>query len=337
MLGLFKRSTPVQAPDTVALGKAALAVRISASCLVPPACIGVAVDKGGATRRIGEGGRIVLGEQESAFCFHPGPYSVDLIAFPGAPELGLQLAFAIDAADPRVAQQRFDLYLASEAGDSVQLADVCSAIECALQRELAQGNLDLPPCTSIDEWNLFRSGLNRLLYQRFGITVEDCIPVDLGDRIDYAALLLARAVAASPVPEEVKTAPPADITLTDAQALRRLFLELPRVTSALRLVAMPPGQSHFRQHQALLQRFDHLVLMFDTMPALELAAPGKPLEPKRQAARVAHSRAAAAALDEAWALLARVSAAAHVVALFDDAERIIANLEHHGAGRREAP
>lgn len=337
MIGLFKRSTPVKAPDTAALGKNTVALRCLASCVVPQGCVGVVFDKGGATRRIGEGGRIVLAEREGALCFHPGPYSIDLIPFAAAPELGLQLTFVIDCPDPRVAQQRFELYLASEAGDSVQLAEFSGAIEGALQRELAQGNLELAPCTSIDEWNQFRSGVNRLLYQRFGITVEDCVPVDLGDRVDYAQLLLARAVVAPAVAVAEKVAARAAIELTDAQALRRLFLELPRVTSALRLVAMPPGQSHFRQHQQLLQRFDHVTLLFETMPALELAAPGKLLGEKGQTVRVGHSRAATAALDEAWALLARLPAAVHMAALFDDADRILANLEYHGALRREAP
>jgi hypothetical protein len=312
MIGLFKRAAPAAA----ALGVTTLAQRMPSLALVPQGCIGVVFDKGGATRRIGQGARIKLHAHEGAFCFHPGPYAVDLTPFAAAPELGLRLDFAVDAPDPRVAQQRFDLYLASEGGESVQLGAFGAAIDSALQRELAQGNLELPPCTSLDEWNLFRAGLNQLLYQRFGVTVEDCVPVELD--VDYA-LLLRREPAAQPEAAAIHARP----ALSDAQALRRLFLELPRVTSAVRLIDMSP----FRQQQELLQRLDRVTLLIDTMPSLALAAPGKPLAGAHQELRTQHSNAAVAALDEAWALLARPF-------LFDDADRIVANLEHHCAGRR---
>ena len=332
MRSLFKRSTPASAPDAAALGSSALALRVPSGTPVPQACIGVACDKAGATRRVEQGARLIVGEHERAYCFHPGPYSVELTPFASAPELGLQLTFAVDCPDPRVPQQRFDLYLASEADEGVHLAAFAGAIELSLQRELAQGNLELAPCTSLDEWNAFRAGLNQLLYQRFGVTVEDCLPVDLGERIDYAQLLIERAVAA-PAPAAQATPLVMLAPLDDAQALRRLFLELPGVTSALRLVALPPGQAMFRQHQALLQRLDHVGMLFQTMPSLELAAPGKLLDATCQAARARHSSAALNALDEAWSLVARF-AQTPAPAWFDDADRILANLEHHGAGRR---
>jgi hypothetical protein len=335
MLSMFKRAAPA-ATDTSALGRDALALRVPSAGVVPQGCTCVVINKGGATRRIEAGGRIVAGEHETAYCFHPGPYSADLTPFAAAPELGLQVTFAIDCPDPRVDRQRFDLYLASEAGESVRLAGFVAAIEAALQRELAQGNLELPPCTSIDEWNQFRAGLNQLLYQRFGVTIEDCVPVDLGARVNYAQLLLERAIAepASP-PVSAPGAPfPAGASkLTDAQAMRRLFLELPGVTSGLRLAALPPGRSLFRQQQELLQRLDQVTLLIDTMPALALAAPGLALDQARQRARAQHSAAAAAALDEAWALLARTGRAPSADWI-DDADRIVANLEHHAAGRR---
>ncbi len=338
MIGLFKRPSPAPRPDTAALGQAVLALGVPARSVVPLGCLGVAFDKAGATRRIEPGGRIELAAHERALCFHPGPYSVALTPFASAPELGLQLDFIVDAADPRVTQQRFDLYLASEAGEQVTLSAFAGAIEMALQRELAQGNLELPPCTSPDEWNQFRAGFNRLLYQRFGVTVEDCLPVDLADRVDYAQLLLARAAcgaAAAPGPVANPVALGAS-ALADAQALRRLFLELPSVTCALRLVPLAPGQATFRQHQLLLQRLDHARLLFETMPPLALLAPGQALGSARQATRSAHSAGAVAALDEAWALAARFAQTPQERWL-DDADRIIANLEHHGAGRKDAP
>jgi hypothetical protein len=332
MIGLFKRTPAPASPDTAALGTSALASRMPSGAVVPSGCVGVVCNKGGATRRIDPGARLLLSEHESAFCFHPGPYSAELTPFAAAPELGLHLSFAIDGADPRVAQQRFDLYLASEGGDGVQLAAFAGAVEDALQRELVQGNLALPPCTSIDEWNLFRAGLNQLLYQRFGMTVDDCVPVDLGERVDYAQLLRAREVGAATPP--AAAAIPAQAPPSDAQALRRLFLELPSVTSALRLVTPEPGKGLFRQQQQLLQRLDQITLLFETMPALAWAAPGVPLDAACQAARAGHSVQALRALDEAWALLARMGNAS--AALFDEADRILANLELHAAGRRAA-
>jgi hypothetical protein len=41
------------------------------------------------------------------------PYTLDLQPFAAAPEWGLRLRVLVDAADPRVAQQRFDLFLQS--------------------------------------------------------------------------------------------------------------------------------------------------------------------------------------------------------------------------------
>lgn len=336
MIGLFKRAPAVATPDTAALGTRALALPMPCGAVVPPGCVGVAFDKGGRTRRIAQGARFKLEAHESACCFHPGPYSADLLPFAAAPELGLRLNFAIDAPDPRVAQQRFDLYLMSEAGNGVSLAAIAGAMQAALQRELEQGNLELPPCTSLAEWNVFRAGLNQLLYTRFGLIVDDCIPVDLGEHVDYAQILRARAVLVkAPAPVSLPAAP---ASLSDAQALRRLFLELPCVMCALRLAVLPQGQAQFHQHQALLRRLDQVSLSAATMPALDLAAPGQPLAPNLQARRARHSSAAAMALDEAWSLLARLALAdgQPLALLFDDADRIVANLEYHCSERRIA-
>lgn len=338
MMGLFKRR---QEADTAALGSVALALALAPGALVPAGCVGLVLDQGGRTRRVSAGGRADCGAHERAVCFHPGPYSADLLPFAAAPELGLRLCFGVDSADPRLAQQRFDLFLASEAPDGMALAALCALLESALQRELAQGNLELPPCTSHDEWDGFRAGLNQLLYTRFGLAVSDCMPVDLGESVDYAQLLLARAsekpAASTAGVTEAAAAPP-----DDAASLRRLFLELPCATGALRLIALPPGQERFRQHQDLLQRLTQLALSVTTMPALELAAPGVRLGADKQLARARHSAGAVAALDEAWALLARVArtpdgAIDAIDAILDDAARIVANLELACAARRAVP
>lgn len=340
MLGLFKRLGPQAGVDTSALGTSALALPLPPGCTVPAACTGVIVGSGGSARRVGEGGKLVLTEGENAYCFHPGPYSADLAPFASAPEIGLRVAFAVDRPDPRAAQQRFDLFLASEGGDGVPLDGFVAAVEAALQRELAQGNLELAPCTTLEEWNAFRAGFNQLLYSRFGVIVDDCVPVDLGECRDYAAMLEARTAAAPAAAmltaEAPRTEPPFDPARSDAAALRRLFLELPCVMCALRLAVLPTGQGQFRQQQALLQRLDLVSLSVGTMPALELDAPGQPLAPGQQLRRARHSVRAAAALDEAWALIARLERAdqAQLAMLFDEADRIVANLEHDTAGRR---
>ena len=288
------------------------------------------------------------GEQELVYCFHPGPYQVDVTPFAAAPEIGLRLRFVIEA-NPRVSQQRFDLYLFSEAAEELSLADLGAAAQGALQHELAQGGLELPPCTSLEEWHAFRAGLNQLLYTRFGVTVDDCVPVDLGDSIDYAAVLRVRATApvSAPAPAcpsagegAVRSVPaPAAVDrAADARALRRLFLELPALTGGIRLLILPKGRDTFQSHQAILQRLSLLALSVGSMPSLEWHTPDQPLESAQQLRRIAHSQAAAVALDEAWALLAQLQmqSLAPWLERADEADRILANLEYHLSQRRIA-
>ena len=322
-MGIFRRREAVDAPGT-----GTVAVRVASVADLAPGCLGVAVDALGTTRRVAAGARTTLGKGEALYSFHPGPYTVELIPFAAAPEAGLQLTFVVDAADPRVAQQRFDLFLASEAGDRLGLSELQEAIETAIRRELAQGNIELPSCATLAEWDAFRAAVDELLYMRFGVTVEDCMPADVGD---YPAML--KSVPAPAPPQAAVRAPEIGSPHADARALRRLFLELPRLTSALRLAALPPGQDLFRQHQALLRRLDQVSLSVATMPALELAAPGKRLDARQQARRARHSVHALTALDEAWALLARLKGAP-LAGVMDDADRIVANLEHDSAARR---
>ena len=334
MLDLFKRISRAPAFDAAGLGVKSVARPVAASCLLPPNGIGVVVAASGRPRRVSAGGRLVLAAGETGWCFHGGPYGCDLAPFAAAPEIGLRVHFAIDSPDPRVTQQRFDLFLASEGAGELTVASLAARIEEALQRELSQGNLDLPPCTTLDEWNAFRGGFNQLLYTRFGLTVDDCVPVDLGDTRDFARVLTARAaeesVAAVPAAAApVSPLPPLDAAVDDARALRRLFLELPCVMCRVREAALPQGQALFRQQQALLQRLDLACLAASTMPALGLAAPGQPLDIDTQRRRARHSLRAAGALDEAWALLARLERAGDegLALLFDEADRIVANLE----------
>lgn len=399
-MALFKRRRRA-ATDTAGLGGVVIAMRLEDGDVAPADCRVVAFNAAGHARRL-PAGRVARGDGETVYCYHPGPYHVELTPFAAAPELGLRLQFVVDAADPRVVQQRFELLLHSEAGPQLGLAEFGASIEQALQLALRLGGLDLPPCTALEEWHAFRAGFNQLLYTRFGVTVDDCFPVDLGERIDFAATLRARAerlaerapdavsAAIAPPsggtnaagPSEARSAeqgtaaaaaaitPPSGGTNAsptearsaeqgsdprgsdpspsprgssndhaasdDAKALRRLFLELPPATSALRLIALPPGLALFQTHQQLLQRLGLSSLSVATMPSLAWAAPDRPLDLVQQRRRVNHAVAAARALDEAWALLARLhlSTPDQLPAMLDEADRIVANLDHHLALRR---
>ncbi|HEY1150041.1 MAG TPA: hypothetical protein VGF27_15780, partial [Pseudoduganella sp.] len=123
----------------------------------------------------------------------------------------------------------------------------------------------------------------------------------------------------------------------DKRALRRLFLELPALSAALR--AITPPSAAFAQQQDLLQRLALAALDVNTMPALELSAPGQKLAKRQQEQRSFHSGQAAAALDNAWSLLARLKLANadDIAQLFDEADRLIANLEFALAERRAVP
>ncbi|HWJ96366.1 MAG TPA: hypothetical protein VNT33_16675, partial [Telluria sp.] len=298
MLAMFRRRGAV----LPGLGANDIAQPWVGGAALPEGCFAVAVDAGGRTRRIEHGARMVLAGGEQCWCVHPGPYTADLVPFKAAPEIGLRTTFAVDGADPRLAQQRFDLFVAAEVQGGLAVEALARQMQAALAQELAQGGLELPPCTTFEEWNVFRAGLNRLMYTRFGVTVDDCMPVDLGDTRDYAALLLTDTGEPAPATGQPARAA-ADPAPGDAAALRRLFLELPAVTGAIRLAALP-----FDERKALLERLDLLALAVGTMPSLGLAAPGQPLAAAAQARRAAHSRRAVAALDEAWALLARLEA-----------------------------
>lgn len=355
-MGIFSRRRK-PAVDIDGLGVTLIALRLDAGDSAPAGSTVVVFNAGGHARRV-PAGKVACEQGETALCFHPGPYTVHLAPFASAPEWGLRLRFVVDAANPRVTQQRFDLYLYSEMAERLELESLRAAAQAALQTELAQGALDLPPCTTLDEWHAFRAGLNQLMYTRFGVTVDDCLPVDLGDQVDYAAVLRARAAAeaaVAPPPVEKVAASPTSTSVPSAQAprtataamptaqqdafaLRRLFIELPSLASELRTLVLPDGLQIFQQHQALLLRLGMAALNVNTMPALGWAAPDQPLSPEEQARRTAQALLAVQALDEAWALLARFQRADHTQwpALLEDADRICANLET-GLAFRRAP
>ncbi len=351
-MGIFtRRRTP--AVDTDGLGVDLIALRLDAGDFAPATSTVVVFNAGGHARRAAAG-KVACEAGELALCFHPGPYTVQLAPFAAAPEWGLRLRFVVDAANPRVTQQRFDLYLYSEMAERLELELFRASAQAALQAELARGALDLPPCTTLEEWHAFRAGLNQLLYTRFGVTVDDCVPVDLGDQVDYADVLKARAadeaaavmaaVTAAdtpPLPPPVAVAPSAaaaPVAWQDAFGLRRLFLELPALSRDLRLLVLPEGSLIFQQHQALLLRLGMAALNVNTMPTLAWAAPDQPLAYADQVRRAGQTEVAVQALDEVWALLARFLRADHAQwpALLEEADRICANLET-GLAFRRAP
>ncbi|WP_332856392.1 hypothetical protein [Duganella sp. S19_KUP01_CR8] len=373
-MGIFPRRRK-PAVDTDGLGVNLIALRLDAGDAAPAHSTVVVFNAGGHARRAAAG-KVACEPGELALCFHPGPYTVHLAPFAAAPEWGLRLRFVVDVGNPRVTQQRFDLYLYSEMAERLELEAFRVSAQAALQTELAQGALDLPPCTTLEEWHAFRAGLNQLLYTRFGVTVDDCVPVDLGDQVDYADVLKARAAEAAAQADTVADTPraaerdpaanaePALHTLStaasdgvvvqrplatassaaapiahqDSFGLRRLFLELPGLSRDLRLLVLPEGTLIFQQHQALLLRVGMAALNVNTMPSLAWAAPDQPLAYAEQSRRTTQTLLAVQALDEAWALLARFQRADHAQwpALLEEADRICANLET-GLAFRRAP
>lgn len=352
----FRRRT--SRTDLAGLGDTLVAQPCEAGDVAPAGSTLVVFSANGQARRQ-LAGKVALTEGQRAWCFHPGPYTLTLLPFAAAPEWGLQVKVVVDAANPRVAQQRFDLFLFSEVAQGLTLVLLQASLQAALQTALTQGVLELPPCTSLEEWHAFRAAFNQLLYTRFGLTVDDCVPTDLAPQVDYAAQLRARAVPVAVIPavapspaagmpaKPAKSATPATSAsqpFADAQAdafgLRRLFLELPALSSGLRLLEVPAGAATFEAHQALLLRLEMASLSVQSMPALGWAAPDQPLPLAQQQRRSDRTLLSLQALDEGWSLLAQWQRAAIEpdawLLLLDQADRICANLETGLAGRRLA-
>lgn len=165
----------------------------SAKQPVPAGAIGIALDAQGHSTRYLAGQRMPLPDQGKVFWVYPGPFRCSVQLHPATPEIGLALSFVLDAPDPRVREQRFDLFLASEVEGTLTVAQLAQRWQAQLQHEWASGGIDCGPCLVIREWMRLRGQLERWLYTRYGLTIEDCALVDLGAEVDYAALLLQRA------------------------------------------------------------------------------------------------------------------------------------------------
>jgi hypothetical protein len=284
---------------------------------------------------------------------------------PATPEIGLKIAFVLDSLDPRVNVQRFDLFLASEIEQDLSLASMQARLENGLQAELAAGGLECGACMSLPEWMRFRAQLERWLYTRFGLVIEDCALLDLGEQVDYAQILLQRAAAVSaapaavvqpePMPEIPPEAPPElppeapqavrsdkgrEVPgMSDAAQLRRLFLELPDFTARWR--AMNPPGGYFALQQTTAQRLSLLKAQVSAMPALAWASPQQALTAAQIKTRSGHMQQAIAAWEQAWFLLARLTQAQGDAEQWqrerDEIDRILANLEYTLAARAALP
>ncbi len=315
MLDLFKRMARAPAFDAAGLGVTTVARPVAASCLLPPNGVGVVVAASGRPRRVSAGGRLVLAAGETGWCFHGGPYGCDLVPFAAAPEIGLRVHFAIDSPDPRVTQQRFDLFLASEGGGRADRGQPCRAHRRGPAARAGPGQ---PRPAALHDARRMECFPGRLQPAALHALRPDGRRLRAGGPGGHPRFR-ARADGARgggrawppslPPPLRSAASPPIDAAVEDARALRRLFLELPCVMCRVREAALPQGQALFHQQQALLQRLDLACLAASTMPALGLAAPGQPLDIDTQHRRARHSLRAASALDEAWALLARLERA----------------------------
>ncbi len=334
-----KRPDPAVTARLALLGGELLAGRCDGAA--PPAGTVVLIVGADGRTRHAAGVAVTPGKGEAAWCWHPGPYAIEVAPFAAAPEAGLRIECVIVADEASPEQHRFELFLASEVtagAHAVPLQAFAALVQGALRGALEGGTLELPPCTAVDEWHAFRAGVNELLYTRFGLIVTDCLPVDLGAVVDFAALLRARALAQAALvvaePEVVSPAPAPIAQPDDAAALRRLFLELPALAAQLRVLPLPDGA--FAAHRDLLQRLALVSVHVDTMPALALVAPGQTLDAARQRQRTSAAIAAVAALDEGWQVLAAIRQSGFVT-LTEELDRIVANLECHVASRRAIP
>ncbi|XLZ71775.1 hypothetical protein ABT364_07345 [Massilia sp. SR12] len=187
MRGKSTRDPAVDRSAVDGLGTSALALRLDGARLAPLPPLAALVETADGVR----------------WAVHAAPLRCFLTPFAAAPEIGLRLDYCFDASGDR---QRFALLLAAEAESVLPTAAVGAALQDAVQAALQLGTLELPPCTTDDEWHAFRAGLNELVYTRFGLVVEDCLPVDLHPATDLAAQLAAAAGAIpTPRPREPDT------------------------------------------------------------------------------------------------------------------------------------
>ena len=254
------------------LGSSYIAGQLTLAGKVPAHCFGLAALAAGDSR--GDMHRLPVGSNIAAggYLVHPGPYCVDILPQQNAPELALRLYLVLDSADPRLQRQRFELFLHSEAPSGLSLAELRQSVQACIDAQ--SQHLYLETCPSAQEWLAYRAALEKLLYIRFGWSVEDCMPVDLRGQancVDYVDQVLACAAEARPQRIEAHTQTPIQtsaqkLPMPAAQLRRRLFLELPALCQAWRLLDWPQNLALFSQRQALWHRLDMLDAQLAILP-----------------------------------------------------------------------
>lgn len=251
-----------------ALGQNCIALKLHAACTVPPNCLGINLAQQPA-QRLAAGATLAAG----AYLVHPGPYALRLQPHPEVAEIVLALKLVLDQPDPRLPEQRFDLFLRTEGTDQIEAAQFCAQLQTCVQQAVQDQQLSLQTCASAKEWQQFRAGLEKLLYVRFGWSVEACLPQDIGTQLDAADVLLAQAaqldsLEASATPPQVRADNTANQAATQAPTeaspatansralMRRLFLELPALVQAWRQLPWPIDSALFAQRQLLFHRLD---------------------------------------------------------------------------------
>ncbi len=239
---------------------------------------------------------------------HPGPYQVDLFLQAQTPELALRLSLVLDqfdSSEPALSPQaRFALFLHSEEIKELRVSQLQQRLQAWIDTLLAQQHLQIETCPTAAEWQALRKQLEQFIFTRFGLSVEDCLPVDVGQQRDTALLLLAQQSAQieasktsqAPLPTAVqpaRLAPSSSPSPSAGQVIRRLFVELPALCHAWRMLAWPSDLTWYANWQALAQRIDQVQSIIATPPSSLLHA--------KQSVQQLHS-----ALEQAWALLAQV-------------------------------
>ncbi|WP_338845039.1 hypothetical protein V8J88_15210 [Massilia sp. W12] len=243
--------------------------------------------------RIAAGGQLQPGD----WLLAPGPHTLQFPLLAAWPECGVSLQICASTPDPRLPQQRLELYLqefARQYGPHLSLSHLQSQIAQSVQNACARGRIRLSSCPDAHEWQSARSELEKLLYLRFGWLVENCLPCALQPGEAQALALLQAADHAQAAANAAPAAPPeapAALPPTATALAQRLFLELPALAHSWRAQTLF-GAAHAQRQQLLRQ-----ASLLEALAAL----------PPRQEAGAAPSSAHAQAwqaLDACWETLA---------------------------------
>ena len=150
---------------------------------IPPSEAGTRVPAGylglrSAASRLPAGQELQSGD----WLLAPGPHALQMPLLADWPELGIALQIAADTPEPRLPQQRLELYLqdlAQSGHSELTLQRLQDDLAACLQHAWQQGRLQLPTCASAQEWQACRAWLQKTLYLRFGWLLHDWRPCEL--------------------------------------------------------------------------------------------------------------------------------------------------------------